>query len=158
MPILYLINAEQFFLATFVQPDEGMIVRDVQPPTKEQRELLEKTMKDDASFRARSRAHSLFLSAQGTTIKEIAKTYQVHRVTVSAWLTNWEDHGHASLHEKPRSGRPRILTPEEQDIALHSIKEEPCSLRGVVERFANTTDKRLSMSSLKRLAKKARLR
>ena len=133
-------------------------MRYVQPPTKEQRELLENTMKDDASFRARSRAHSLLLSAQGTTIKDIAKTYQVHRVTVSAWIKNWEHHGQASLHDKPRSGRPSILTPEEQDIALHYIKEQPCSLKGVVERVANKTEKRLSMSSMKRLAKRGRLR
>jgi transposase len=158
MPIFYLINTEQFFVATFVQPDEGMIVRYVQPLTNEQRQLLENTMKDDPSFRARSRAHGLLLSAQGTTIKDIARTYQVHRVTVSAWLTNWEHHGAQSLHDKPRSGRPSTLTPEERDIALHYIKEEPHCLKGVVQRLANTTDKRLSVSSLKRLAKKARLR
>jgi transposase len=135
-----------------------MIVRYVQPLTQEQRALLANTMKDDPSFRARSRAHGLLLSAQGTTIKEIAKTYQVHRVTVSAWIKNWEHHGQASLHDKPRSGRPSILTPEEQDMALQYVKEEPCSLKGVVERLANKTDKRLSLSSLKRLAKRGRLR
>jgi len=115
-------------------------------------------MQDDASFRARTRAHSLFLSAQGTTIQDIAKTYQVHRVTVSAWLTNWEHLGAQSLHDQPRSGRPTLLTSEEQDIALAYIQEEPCSLKGVVERLATKTDKRLSLSSLKRLATKARLR
>jgi transposase len=133
-------------------------VRYVQPLTTEQRDLLARTMKDDTSFRARTRAHSLLLSAQGTTIKDIAKTYQVHRVTVSAWITNWEHHGAQSLHDHPRSGRPTLLTPEEQAIALAYIKEEPCSLKAVVERLATKTDKRLSLSSLKRLAKKARLR
>ncbi len=43
-------------------------------------------------------------------------------------------------------------------IFLHYIKEEPCSLKGVAERLVATTAKRLSVSSLKRLAKKARLR
>ena len=113
MPILYLINAEQFFVATFVQPDEVMIVKYVQPLTKEQRQLLENTRKDDPSFRPRSRAHGLLLSSQGTPIKDIARTYQVHRVTVSAWITNWEQHGAQSLHDKPRRGRPSILTPED---------------------------------------------
>jgi transposase len=135
-----------------------MIVRYVQPLTKEQRDLLENTMQDAASFRARSRAHSLLLSAQGTPIKDIATTYQVHRVTVSAWIKNWEHHGAQSLHDKPRSGRPSILSPEERAMALQYIKEEPHCLKGVVERIAATTDKRLSLSSLKRLAKKARLR
>ena len=158
MPILYLIDAEQFFVATSRQLDEVMIVRYVQPPTKEQRQLLENTRKDDPSFRARTRAHSLILSAQGTTIKDIAKTYQVHRVTVSAWFTNWEQQGAQSLHDKPRSGRPSTLSPAEQDLALQYIKEEPHALKGVVKRFADKTDKRLSMATLKRLAKKAGLR
>ena len=135
-----------------------MIVRYVQPLTPEQHQLLETTMKDAPSFRARSRAHGLLLSAHGTTIKGIAKTYQVHRVTVSAWIKNWEQHGAQSLHDKPRSGRPSTLCPEERDIALQYLKEAPQCLKGVVERVAAQTDKRLSLSSLKRLAKKARLR
>jgi len=145
-------------MAPFVYPDEVMIVRYVQPLTPEQRQLLETTMKDAPSFRARSRAHSLLLSAHGTPIKDIAKAYQVHRVTVSAWIKHWEQHGAQSLHDKPRSGRPSILCPEERDIALQYLKEEPHALQRVRKRFADNTDKHLSLSSLKRLAKKARLR
>jgi transposase len=115
-------------------------------------------MHEETSFRARSRAHSLLLSAAGMPIKAIAKTSQVHRVTVSAWIKTWEHHGAQSLHDQPRSGRPTTRSPAEQDIALQSIKEQPQSLQGVVKRFADTTDKRLSLSSLKRLANKARLR
>jgi len=133
-------------------------VRYVQPLTDEQRALLEKTMKEDTAFRARSRAHSLLLSAGGTPIQTIAKTYQVHRVTVSTWITKWEQHGAQSLHDQPRSGRPPKLTPDEQELAKSYIKAEPRSLKQVVERLATTTAKRLSLSSLKRLAKRARLR
>jgi len=154
----YLINVKPLFVAYFLRPDEVRIVRYVHPLTNEQRALLEKTMKEDTAFRARSRAHSLLLSAAGTPIKAIAKTYQVHRVTVSAWITKWEHHGAQSLHDQPRSGRPSILTPDEQALAQQYIKEEPRSLKGVAERLAHKTAKRLSLSALKRLAKKARLR
>ena len=133
-------------------------MRYVQPLTQEQRQLLKTTMQDDPSFRARSRAHGLFLSAHGTTIKDIATTSQVHRVTVSAWSKNWEQQGAHSLPDKPRSGRPSTLCPEERAIALQYIKEEPHALQRVGKRFADKTDKRLSLSSLTRLAKKARLR
>ena len=134
MPILYLINAEQFFVTTSIRPDEGMIVRYVQPMTKEQRELLETTVKADPSFRARSRAPGLLLSAQGTMIKDSARTYQVHRVPVSAWIKHWEQPGTQRLHDKPRSGRPSLRSPEEQAIALQYIKEDPPALKGVVKR------------------------
>jgi len=135
-----------------------MSVRYVQPLTDEQRQLLEKTMKEDIAFRARSRAHSLLLSAAGTPIQAIAEAYQVHRGTVSAWIKQWEQQGAQSLHDQPRSGRPSKLTPAEQALAQQYITEEPRSLTGVVERFAHKTAKRLSLSTLKRLAKKARLR
>ena len=158
MPIRHLINVKPLFVAYSPRPDEVTSVRYVQPLTDGQRALLEQTMQEDPSFRARSRAHSLLLSAEGTTIKTIAKAYQVHRVTVSAWIQKWEQHGVQSLHDQPRSGRPSTLTPDEQAIAQQYIKEEPRALKGVVERLAHTTAKHLSLSTLKRLANKARLR
>ena len=145
-------------MADVICPDEVIIVRYVHSLTDDQRELLAQTMKADTSFRARARAHSLLLSDQGTPIKDIAKTYHVDRDTVSSWITNWEHHGAQSLHDKPRSGRPSKLTLEEQALAQQYIKEEPRALKGVVERLATKTAKRISISSLKRLAKKARLR
>ena len=92
MLVQYLINVKPLCVAYSLRPDEVMNVRYVQPLTDEQRALLEKTMKEDTAFRARSRAHSLLLSATGTPIKAIAEAYQVHRVTVSAWIKKWEHH------------------------------------------------------------------
>src|SRR5207302_10408148 len=149
-------NVRPLFLWWSPRPDAVILVRYVQPRTHEQRALLEKAMQEDTAFRARSRAHSLLLSAGGTPIQTIATTYQVQRVTVSAWIKKWEQHGAQSLHDQPRSGRPPKLTPDEQALAQQYIKEDPRSLKQVVERLANKTEKRLSISSLKRLAKRAR--
>jgi len=133
-------------------------VRYVHPLRDTQRDLLENTMTHDTSPRARARAHSLIRSAQGMTINAITKISQVDRDTVATWIRTWEHDGPASLHDKPRSGRPPTLTPEEQTLAIASSKDEPRSLKQVVERFTQKTAKRLSISSLKRLAKRARLR
>src|SRR5467141_461525 len=135
-----------------------MIVRYVCPLTEQQRALLESMMKNDASHRARMRAHGLLLSSEGITIKAIAKIYHVDRDTVSTWIKKWEKHGDKSLHDQPRSGRPTTLNATEKELAKQYIQEEPRSLKNVVERLAQKTAKRLSISSLKRLAKKARLR
>jgi transposase len=145
-------------VADAIGSDEGLIVRYVHSLTDDQRERLDQTMKADTSFRARARAHSLLLSDQGAPIKDIAKTYQVDRDTVSSWITKWEPQGAQSLHDKPRSGRPSKLTPAAQALAHQYIKEEPRALKGVVERLATKTAKRLSLASLTRLANKARLR
>jgi transposase len=115
-------------------------------------------MKHDPSPRARVRAHRILLSSRHVTIKEIVKIYQVDRDTVSSWIKKWEQTGVESLYEKPRCGRPSKLTPEETELAQQYIKEESRCLKQVVERLSQKTAKRLSISSLKRLAKKARLR
>src|SRR6266487_4115191 len=135
-----------------------MIVRYVRPLTENQRHTLAEIMKHDAIPRARVRAHGILLSSQGMRIKEIAKIYQVDRDTVATWIKKWEQSGIASLYDQPRSGRPPKLTPEEKDLARQYIQEEPRSLKHVVERLAQKTAKRLSISSLKRLAKRACLR
>src|SRR4029434_7733623 len=135
-----------------------MIVRYVRLLTESHRHTLAEIMKHDATPRARVRAHGILLSAQGMKIKEIAKIYQVDRDTVATWIKKWEQHGVASLYDKPRSGRTPKLTLAEQELARQYIKEEPRCLKQVVERLRQKTAKRLSISSLKRLAKKARLR
>jgi hypothetical protein len=57
-----------------------------------------------------------------------------------------------------KSTTEKSVTLDEQALARQYIKEEPRALKGVVERLAIKTAKRLSIASLKRLAKKARLR
>jgi transposase len=119
----------------------------VRPLTEQQRALLESTIKNDASHRARMRAHGLVLSSEGITIKAIAKIYHVDRDTVATWIKKWEKHGEQSLHDQPRSGRPSTLNATEKELAKQYIQEEPRSLKHVVERLAQKTAKRLSISS-----------
>jgi len=133
-------------------------VRYVRPLIESQRQTLEDIMQHDPSPRARTRAHSILLSSRRGTIKEIVQIYQVDRDTISSWIKKWEHTGIESLSDKPRCGRPSKLTPEEKELAQQYIKEEPRCLKQVVERLSQKTAKRLSISSLKRLAKKARLR
>lgn len=134
------------------------MVRYVRPLTEDQRPTLVDIMTHDVTPRARARAHSILLSSEGLQIKDIARVYQVDRDTVATWIKKWEKEGIESLYDKPRSGRPAKLTPEEKTLARQYITEEPRCLKQVVERLYQKTAKRLSLSSLKRLAKKARLR
>ena len=114
-------------------------MRYVCPLTEQQRELLESTMKNDAAHRARMRAHGLLLSSEGITIKAIAKIYHVDRDTVATWSKKWGKYGDKSLHDQPRSGRPTTLNATEKELAKQYIKEEPRSLKNVVERFHHHT-------------------
>jgi transposase len=133
-------------------------VRYVPPLTTEQYEKLQDIRHNDTSSRARSRAHSIILSSEGFPINDIAKIFHVDRDTISSWFTDWEQQRFDGLYDKPRSGRPPKLTAEEQGLALQYLAEEPRSCTRVVERLVTKTDKRISIATLKRLAKKVRLR
>jgi transposase len=104
-------------------------MRYVRPLPENQRHILTEIMTHDAIPRARVRAQSILLSAQGLKIQEIATLYQVDRDTVAAWIKKWEKAEIESLYDKPRSGRPPKLTPEEKDLARQYILEEPRSLK-----------------------------
>jgi transposase len=98
------------------------------------------------------------LSSEGFSINDIAKISHVDRDTVSSWFTDWEQQRFDGLSDKPRSGRPPKLTVEAQGLALPYLLEEPRACKRVVERLVTKTDKRLSLATVKRLAKKVRLR
>lgn len=136
---------------------EVLIMKYVSALTEEQIKRLEYLMKNDPSSRVRIRSHSILLSARGFTINEIAKIYQVDRDTVSLWIDLWEREGFAVLHDKPRSGRPSELTEEEKGIAIELIKQHPQSIKTVVGEIAQKTNKTVSVWTLKRIAKAAKM-
>src|SRR5437773_12414430 len=108
-----------------------MSVRFVCPLAEQQRELLERTMKNDASHRARMRAHGLLLRSEGLTIKAIAKIYLVARDTLTTWSKKLGIHGDKSLYYQARSGRPTTVTATETELAKQYTKEEPRSIKNV---------------------------
>ena len=125
----------------------------VSPLNDEARSSLEDAMHQDPSRRVRIRAHSILLSASGSSIDGIAAIYKVHRDTVSTWIDNWQAFGSDSLPDKPRSGRSPKLNAVEQDLLKALIKAHPNAPKIVLARLAETTGKTFSRPSLRRVAK-----
>ena len=119
---------------------------------------LKGLMNTAPSRRVRMRAHSILLSAKGTSIDEIAKIYQVHRNSVSSWIDKWEASGGNGLYDQPRSGSPPKLNEKEQGVAKDLIKAHPNAPKRVVALLAGKTGKTISTSSLRRIAKGTGLR
>jgi transposase len=106
------------------------------------------------NFRLRNRSHAILLSFQKYPIDEIAKICGVHRTTVGIWMANWNEFGNQGLADGERSGRPPILTVEEQEKAFQSAMRNPkfpSRQLGVIKR---ETGKEISPFTLKRLIKK----
>ena len=122
------------------------------------RKQLTTLFKYHDSHSVRRRSHSILLSADGFTIDEIARIYQIHRDTVGTTFDKWKRDGIAGLFDDPRSGRPSKLSEDEADEAVKLLKEEPRSIKKALAATREKTGKEISEWTLKRIAKNAELR
>lgn len=106
----------------------------------------------------RTRAHCILLSAQHYKIQEIVDICNVCRQSVSNTIHAWESQGLAGLMDKPRSGRPKILTSEQEEAILEKVEESPRSLKKVLSEFLQAHDVKIALQTIKNICKKAGLR
>jgi transposase len=132
--------------------------RFVAPLTAEDQEVLRYLRDQGETGRIRKRAHAILLSAAGQSVNELARTFEVTRNTVRDWLRRWEQEGVSGLADAARRGRPPILTAEEQTRAVELLRKEPRSTKFVLQELATTTGKTISAVTLRRIARRKRLR
>ncbi|HLF27087.1 MAG TPA: helix-turn-helix domain-containing protein [Anaerolineae bacterium] len=107
-------------------------------------------------------AYVLLKSAQGWTDAQIAAAFDVSRDTVRRIRLRFSRSGlKAALHERPRPGAPRTVTPEQETalIALACSKPPEGYQRWTVRRLAEEAVKRhlvpgLAAETLRQLLKK----
>lgn len=116
---------------------------------------LAELMKHHTHTRARTRAHAILLSDRHFSMNEIARIYETDRDTVSRWFINWENYGLIGLYDDVRSGRPPKLTASEAEKVKLLIEEEkPRSMKMIALAIVELFHKILSLSTLRRLAKR----
>lgn len=113
-------------------------VRDL--PVAQQQEL-QTLVKTSRSYRVRQRAHAILLSSRGYAIETLSDIFSVHRNTISEWIDAWHASGTDSLEDAPRSGRPPLLSAEQEQLLLDELEINPRSiteaLRAVKKRSAH---------------------
>lgn len=133
-------------------------MRFVPPVSESDKEQLTELFKHHISYSVRRRSHSILLGADGFTIDEIARIYQIHRNTVGTTFDRWEKDGIEGMFDDPRSGRPPKLSEDEADEAVELLKEDPRSIKKALAVTKEKTGKEISEWTLKRIAKNAELR
>src|SRR5215216_917645 len=91
----------------------------------EQRNKLIDNHQNSHTFRLRNRSQAILLSFDKFSIDDIAKICRVDRDSVSRWIDNWNELGETGLQDSEKTGRPPILTPQEQDKALEIALQNP---------------------------------
>lgn len=125
--------------------------------SQEQQMALNHLMRNHPSYRTRTRAHAILLSARRYSINQIADIFSVDRETVTAWLERWEETETDGLDDEPKRGRPSIFNDEEEKQIIEIVKEEPRSLKQQVLAVRALFGKKLSLATLRHLCRRAGL-
>jgi transposase len=71
------------------------------------------------------RARIVLLAADGTSVSEIARQAGTSRSRVRCWVERFRQHRAAGLSDRPRSGRPRVITPLERHQVIAAACQSP---------------------------------
>ncbi len=121
----------------------------------QQRQELEEAMKGKhLSGRYLKRLQSVRLNERGYKVKSISELLEVHYNSVCNWLKRYEQGGVAALAEKPRKGRPKLLSEEQEAQVRVWVEEEPRQLKRVRGKVATEFEQSISVDTLKRTLKR----
>ena len=122
---------------------------------KEEAETLKELWENSPSAQIRKRAHGVLLSSEKYSIDAISNILDCHRDSVSSWLHAWESKGIVGLFDKSRSGAPSRLSASDVAVIKRILTEHPHSPKTILAKFIKETRKTISMSTLRRVIKKA---
>jgi transposase len=123
--------------------------------TAQQRQELEQAMKGKhLSGCYLKRLQSVSLNDRGYKMTSISELLEVHYNSVRNWLKRYEQGGVAALAERPREGRPRLLSEEQETQVRAWVEEEPRLLKRVKAKVASEFEQSISVDTLKRMLKR----
>lgn len=93
------------------------------------------------------------LNATGYSILQIIDLLGVHYKSAYNWISRYEKEGVAGLKDKPKSGRPPILTEKDKDRVEAFIQETPQQPKVVLARVETELGKTISRDTLRRVLK-----
>lgn len=129
----------------------------IRPLTELEKITLQEAHKYHPQPWTRMRAHCILLSNDDYSVGKIANIHNVCRQTVSSAIHRWENIGFIGLVDKPRSGRPKTLSKEQEDELIEKVTLSPRSLKNVLHQMSQEHNIKISIDTLKRLCKAAKM-
>ena len=109
-----------------------------------------------SQFQFRNRCFCLILSSQGKTVSELAKFFDISRITIYSWFAAWENRGICGLMNRKGQGRKPILSLQNQQH-VEKIKAlaagHPQSVKSVVAQIEPALGLTMHPETLKRFVK-----
>ncbi len=89
--------------------------------------IVEAVYRVASDGRIKERLLMVLLSLEGHRASKIAQIVHRDVDTVLLWLHRWNSSGFLGLHDSPHSGRPSVLTPDEQRQTVDWVQKEVAS-------------------------------
>jgi transposase len=91
----------------------------------EKEELLTMSRSRKLEKRYVERAEIILYSDQGVSMDEIVSQTGLSKPVVNKWRQRFREHGIAGLKDAPRSGKPKVITPEQQALVIEKACTKP---------------------------------
>ena len=78
--------------------------------------------------RIRTRSQIILLAFDGLSAPKIARVVQLDPFSVRQYMKRYLNEGPAGLADRPRTGRPRIATPEYVELVMATLRQRPRAL------------------------------
>jgi transposase len=122
--------------------------------SKETEKLLIRISEQSKSLQVRNRAKCILLKYHRVSIAQLMTIFRVSRKTIYNWLTRWEDSGFLGLYNQPGRGRKPKLNLVQKEQVKQWVKEEPKSLKKVVNKINQEWGIEVHKETVKRIIKK----
>lgn len=115
--------------------------------------LLQRVYQKSKHHRVRQRAQCILLSYQGYTTNELARMFNVDRMTIYNWFKEWESRHFSGLYDRKGKGRNPIFSQDQKEQIHQWVKLYPKNLKKVIALIQEEFDLNTSKSTIKRVLK-----
>jgi transposase len=121
----------------------------------DQLDRLKRIYRENEGHAVRQRAHAIILLCQEKAkLENVAAILDVCRVTIYNWVKRWKNDGIEGLYDLDGRGRKPLFSESDEIIILSKIKENPSSLRLIVDQVEQATGKKAHIETLRKVARK----
>ena len=90
---------------------------------------IERLYKEEKNSTVKERLQIIYWAAKKESNAEIARRLNKIDNTIGRWITRWNKSGYEGLIDKPRSGRPSVLNPNEKKQVLAKVNNHKDNTR-----------------------------
>lgn len=107
------------------------------------KERINTLIKKEKNTRIKERLQAVLWRLENESYTEIAHRLKRRKNTITDWIKRWNKEGYSGLIDKPRLGRPKILSLDEEKYVVDFVKNSCSGTRNTCKSLAFQIEKEL---------------